>query len=41
MTVAKCDLKNDYLEALKVTALKDITNIKVTAEAGVCFINDS
>jgi hypothetical protein len=41
MTVAKCDLKNDCLEALKITALKAITNNNVTAEAGVGFINDS
>jgi hypothetical protein len=41
MTVAKCDYKNDCLEALKITALKAITNDNVTAEAGVGFINDS
>jgi hypothetical protein len=41
MTVAKCDLKNYCLEALKITALKAITNNNVTAEAGVGFINDS
>jgi hypothetical protein len=39
MTVAKCDLKNDCLEALKITALKAITN-NLTAEAGVGFVND-
>jgi hypothetical protein len=41
MTVAKCDLKNDCLEALKITALKAITNNNVTAGAGVGFINES
>ncbi len=40
MTVWKCDLKNDCLEALKITALKAITNNNVTAEAGNGFVND-
>ena len=41
MIVAKYDLKNDCLEALKITALKAITNNNVNAEARVGFINDS